>query len=159
MLLCTRDHMLDGFCPLTAIDEFAVDETVGELVRQALLARVERDGREGVVIINYAKHNETKAQIERRLELDRVREDPSGAGRSGATRIRFRLESVRIPIVSRPERRRIPAEFHRQSQSQSQRLKSRRRTLRRPGCPRNCDRGSTSGSSRRLVRPDASRAS
>ena len=73
--------MLDGFCPLTAIDEFAVDETVGELVRQALLARVERDGREGVVIINYAKHNETKAQIERRLELDRVREDPSGAGR------------------------------------------------------------------------------
>jgi hypothetical protein len=81
VLLYTRDHMLDGFCPLTAIDEFAVDETVEELVRQGLLARVERDGREGVVIINYAKHNETKAQIERRLELDRARKDPGGTGR------------------------------------------------------------------------------
>jgi hypothetical protein len=81
VLLYTRDPMLDGFCPPTAIDEFAADETVEELVRQDLLARVERDGREGVVIINYAKHNEIKAQIERRLELDRGRKDPSGAGR------------------------------------------------------------------------------
>jgi hypothetical protein len=35
----TRDHMLDGFCPLSAIDSFVVDELVDELVRQGLFVR------------------------------------------------------------------------------------------------------------------------
>jgi hypothetical protein len=78
--LCfTRDHMLDGFCPLTAISDQAPAEVVEELVRQGLFERAERDGRAGVVIVNYAKHNETKAEIERRLSKDRERKSAESA--------------------------------------------------------------------------------
>ena len=84
-VLCyTRDHMLDGFCPLTAINDFAVDEVIDELVRQGLLMRCEQGGREGVVLLNYAKHNETKAEIDRRLIADRARKSPQRGARPAA---------------------------------------------------------------------------
>jgi hypothetical protein len=51
--LCyTRQHGLDGFCPLVAIDGFALTDIVDELVRQGLLTRAERDGRPGVVVVS-----------------------------------------------------------------------------------------------------------
>jgi hypothetical protein len=86
--LCyTREQMLDGFCPLVAIREIATDETIDELVVQGLFARAEQDGRQGVVVTNYAKHNETKADIERRLTVDRTRKSsdriPRGRTRRG----------------------------------------------------------------------------
>jgi hypothetical protein len=74
--------MLDGFCPLIALAEIATDNVIAELVTQGLLARAERDGRQGVIIINYAKHNETKADIERRLNVDRTRKN-SGRNPNG----------------------------------------------------------------------------
>jgi hypothetical protein len=128
-LLYTRDHMLDGFCPLTAIDEFAVDETVEELVRQGLLARAERDGREGVVIVNYAKHNETKAAIERRLELDRARKSPDGTGRGRRTvsdpvrpgRPGIQADSDRVPAGGRTDSGGIPSpESETESETESE---------------------------------------
>jgi hypothetical protein len=95
-VLCyTREHMLDGFCPLSAIRYIATDEILDELVEQGLFARAEREGRTGVVILNYAKHNETKADVARRLSTDRARK-----------------KSGRIPAHSgqrvRPESRRTP---------------------------------------------------
>lgn len=51
--LCyAREHGLDGFCPLVAIDGFALEGTVDELVRQGLLTRAERDGHPGVVVVS-----------------------------------------------------------------------------------------------------------
>jgi len=52
--------MLDGFCPLSAIELFAVDEVVEEPVRRDFWSVAERDGHQGVLIVNYAKHNETR---------------------------------------------------------------------------------------------------
>ena len=55
--LCyTRDHMLDGFCPLTALGELALPEIVDELVRHGLLTRAVHDGEDGVLVTKYAKH-------------------------------------------------------------------------------------------------------
>jgi len=51
--LCyTREHKLDGFCPLSALEDFAVDEVIDEMVRAGLLTRAERDGRAGVIVLN-----------------------------------------------------------------------------------------------------------
>jgi hypothetical protein len=51
--LCyTREHGLDGFCPLVAIDGFALEGIIDELVRQGLLTRAERDGRPGVMVVS-----------------------------------------------------------------------------------------------------------
>jgi hypothetical protein len=118
--LCyTRDHMLDGFCPLSAIDSFAVDEVVDELVRQGLLVRAERDGREGVVIVNYAKHNETKAEIDRRLKVDRTRKGPDRRPRG------IRADSERIPSGIQTDSSRIPpSESETESESELKRLPS-----------------------------------
>src|ERR1700689_4360120 len=103
-VLCySRDHMLDGFCPLTGINNFAVDEVIDELVRQGLLARVERAGREGVVIVNYAKHNETKADIDRRLTSDRARKSAPRAARDP-------VDSDRIPPGFQTDSERVPGE-------------------------------------------------
>jgi len=74
--LCyTRDHMLDGFCPLNALGELALPEIVDELVRHGLLTRAVHDGEEGVVVAKYAKHNEMKVEIQRRLKVDRRRKN------------------------------------------------------------------------------------
>jgi hypothetical protein len=101
--LCyTRDHMLDGFCPLSAIASFVVDELVDELVRQGLFAREERDGRPGVVLVKYAKHNETKAEIDRRLKVDRTRKNPDRRPRG------IRTDSNRIPNGIQTDYSRIP---------------------------------------------------
>jgi hypothetical protein len=101
--LCfSRDHMLDGFCPLGALDPFATDEIVDELVAQGLLVRAEREGRPGVVIVNYAKHNETKAEIERRLNSDRRRKKPERIPRG------VRTDSDRISRGVRTDSDRIP---------------------------------------------------
>jgi hypothetical protein len=101
--LCyTRDHMLDGFCPLSAIDSFVVDDIIDELVRQGLFAREERDGRPGVVIVKYAKHNETKAEIDRRLKVDRTRKNPERRPCG------IRTDSNRIPNGIQTDSSRIP---------------------------------------------------
>jgi len=97
-LLYTRDHMLDGFCPLRALGDFAVDEVIDELVARGLLVRDVQDGCPGVVIVNYAKHNETKAQIDRRMGKDRARKRPGrAAGRRPDTGAPPRSEPDRVP--------------------------------------------------------------
>jgi hypothetical protein len=104
-VLCyTREHMLDGFCPLSAIREIANDGVLDELVAQGLMARTEREGRPGVVILNYAKHNETKTDIERRMSTDRTRKQADRIPKRGAQRVR--PESGRTEVGSE---RRQPA--------------------------------------------------
>jgi hypothetical protein len=98
--LCyTRDHMLDGFCPLAAIADLAADEVVDELVERGLFARAEREGYPGVVIVNYAKHNETRADVERRLHRDRARKEAERrpSGRRVDTARHVRVDSARTP--------------------------------------------------------------
>jgi hypothetical protein len=127
--LCyTRDHMLDGFCPMSAIEPFAVDEVVEELVRQGLFERAEREGRQGVVIVNYAKHNETKADINRRLKIDRARKNPDRSPRGG------RADSVRIPSGFQKSSREIPPSES-ESESESETEPRRRSPSQAPGGP------------------------
>lgn len=102
--LCyTRDQMLDGFCPLIAIEQFAVAEVIDELVQEGLFVRAERDGRPGVVIVNYAKHNETRADVDARMNKDRTRkraERREGAVRSDkghGVRVDRSIACARIP--------------------------------------------------------------
>ena len=122
--LCyTREHMLDGFCPLSALRDFTVDEVIEELVTQGLLARVEREGRAGVVILNYAKHNETKADIERRLSVDRTRKTPERIPGG-------RAPSPRTESAGRDDRN-PPSE----SESESESEPRRRSPSRAPGGP------------------------
>jgi hypothetical protein len=113
--LCySREHMLDGFCPLSALRGIAVDAVVEELVAQGLLARAERDGWPGVIICNYAKHNETKVDIARRLKTDRARKAsdriPRGHGKS------VRSDSDRN--TSPPDDRIPPSESESESESE-----------------------------------------
>jgi hypothetical protein len=106
-VLCySREHMLDGFCPLSAIREIATDGILDELVAQGLMAHTEREGRPGVVILNYAKHNETKTDVERRLSADRTRKQSNPSPKRAAQRVRS--ESGRTPPgpvepIPRPE--------------------------------------------------------
>jgi hypothetical protein len=127
--LCyTRDHMLDGFCPLSAIGPFAVYEVIEELVRQGLLERAEREGRQGVVIVNYAKHNETKADIDRRLKNDRARKNPDRAAQRGPA------GSEWIPLgVHRGSGGNPPSES--ESESESEAKPRRRSPSQAPGHP------------------------
>jgi hypothetical protein len=130
--LCyTRDHMLDGFCPLSALRDFAVEEVVQELVAQGLLARGEREGRRGVVIVNYAKYNETKAGIERRLRADRTRKVSERIPRGRASAARTDSDRSRGGDVDRNP----PSE----SESESESEPRRRSPSQAPGGP-----GSTS---------------
>ena len=130
--LCyTRDQMLDGFCPLSFLREFAVDEVVEELVREGLFERATWNGRAGVVIANYAKHNETRADIERRLEQDRRRksgERPRRESRPNSARIPrngVRTDSDRIP--------RSESESESETESELNNLPSQAPAARPPG--------------------------
>jgi hypothetical protein len=113
-VLCyTREHMLDGFCPLSAIRDMATDGILDELVEQGLFARTEREGRTGVVILNYAKHNETRTDVARRLSTDRARKKPDRTAAHGVQRVRS--ESSRTPPgavdrAARPRPEREPEE-------------------------------------------------
>jgi hypothetical protein len=98
--------MLDGFCPWAAIRDIATDAIVDELVVQGLLARTEQDGRHGVVILNYAKHNETKDDIQRRMHVDRSRKKPEGPSRVGKTGPERKEASAR-PQQLPPARREV----------------------------------------------------
>jgi hypothetical protein len=76
--LChSRFHELDGFCPTEALHGFLPDEAIEDLVNVGLFARGEQDGVVGVVVVNYAEFNDTKADIDDRLQRDRVRKDRS----------------------------------------------------------------------------------
>lgn len=97
--LCyTREHNLDGFCPIVAIREIVTDKIIDELVRVGLIARDEHNGRHGITILNYEKHNETRSEIEKRLKRDRVRKksERNPGGRQGSVR----TESERNPKLS-----------------------------------------------------------
>jgi hypothetical protein len=61
------------------------------MCNHGLFVREERDGRPGVVIVKYAKHNETKAEIDRRLKVDRTRKNAERRSRG------IRTDSRRIP--------------------------------------------------------------
>jgi len=76
--LCySRLHELDGFCPSEVLHAFAGGEAIQDLVDVGLFARAEQDGLVGVVIVNYAEFNDTKADIDDRLQRDRARKDRS----------------------------------------------------------------------------------
>ena len=61
--LCYSRHFeLDGFCPTEDLHAFASEDVVQDLVDVGLLARGEQDGLAGVVVVNYAECNPTKAQ-------------------------------------------------------------------------------------------------
>ena len=66
--LChSRLHELDGFCPIEALQGYAGERVIRDLVDVGLIARGEQDGLAGVVVVNYAEFNETKADIDDRL--------------------------------------------------------------------------------------------
>ena len=92
----TREHELDGFCPLSAIREVATDRVVEHLIAVGLFARAEQDGRHGVTVLRYAEHNETREEIAKRRRGDKKRKmsarNPNGHAR------RVRSESDRNPV-------------------------------------------------------------
>ena len=53
---------LDGFCPTEELDAFSSEGVVQDLVDVGLFARSEQDGLAGVVVVDYAECNPTKAQ-------------------------------------------------------------------------------------------------
>ena len=76
--LChSRQFELDGFCPTEALHGLAADKVIQDLVDVGLFARLEQDGLVGVIIVNYAEFNDTKADINDRLRRDRLRKDRS----------------------------------------------------------------------------------
>jgi hypothetical protein len=86
--LCyTRAEELDGFVPFEAIESIATETAITWLVSVGLLARAEHDGIHGFEVLKYAKHNETKAEIEERRAKDRNRKGrnfrPGPPGDSG----------------------------------------------------------------------------
>lgn len=72
-LLYTREHELDGFCPLEALEYLATRANIDHLVRVELVAREEKDGVRGIRVLRYSDHNDTKAQIDSRREETRRR--------------------------------------------------------------------------------------
>ena len=76
--LChSRLHELDGFCPNEALQGYAGERVIRDLLDVGLIARGEQDGLAGIVLVNYAEFNETKADIDDRLQRDRIRKDRS----------------------------------------------------------------------------------
>ena len=74
--LCySRLHELDGFCPTEALQGYAGERVIRDLLDVGLIARAEQDGLAGVVVVNYAEFNETKSDIDDRLQRDRIRKD------------------------------------------------------------------------------------
>jgi hypothetical protein len=72
-LCATRHEELDGFCPEHLLEGVATPEVVKWLVDVGLFISTTVDGETGFSIWNYSEHNETKAQIEQRLEVGRER--------------------------------------------------------------------------------------
>jgi hypothetical protein len=111
--LCySRREELDGFCPEEAFDLIATEEILGQLVRVGLFSRKEQDGVHGVIVLKYAEHNETKADIELRKVADRCRK---GKGRAPSTQpnsdrnpIGIQTESDRNPNGIRSDSEKLP---------------------------------------------------
>jgi hypothetical protein len=54
--LCySSQHELDGFCPTKALQAFAGDEVIQDLLDVGLVVRGQRDALVGVVLVNYAE--------------------------------------------------------------------------------------------------------
>ena len=60
--LCYSRRELDGFCPTEELDAFSSEGVVQDLVDVGLFALSEQDGLAGVVVVDYAECNPTKAQ-------------------------------------------------------------------------------------------------
>ncbi len=96
----TRDEQLDGFCPAEALDAIASDAALSALIDVGLFKRSTRDGVEGFVVLKYAEHNETKAEIQSRMEADRKRKGKRSATvqkDSGQSPGGIQQDSVGIP--------------------------------------------------------------
>lgn len=77
----SRGEEQDGFCPAEAIEAYATEEVVAWLVDAGLFAREEQDGVHGFRVLRYKEWNETKAQIDKRLKGDRIRQKNSRKNR------------------------------------------------------------------------------
>ena len=77
MALCySREQELDGWCPLCALAEVVSgpdDPVLVALVDVGLMSLGDKDGVSGVIVLRYAEHNETKAEIAERRAHDRSR--------------------------------------------------------------------------------------
>lgn len=72
--LCyTRGNDLDGYVPGEALDMVASKAILDELVTVGLFAAHEKDGVHGYIVLRYAEHNETKADVQRRRNDTRER--------------------------------------------------------------------------------------
>jgi len=60
--LCYSRRELDGFCPMEVLDALSSEGVVQDLVDVGLFACSEQDGLAGVVVVDYAECNPTKAQ-------------------------------------------------------------------------------------------------
>ena len=60
--LCYSRRELDGFCPMEVLDALSSEGVVQDLVDVGLFARSGQDGLAGVVVVDYAECNPTKAQ-------------------------------------------------------------------------------------------------
>lgn len=93
-LLWTRGHERDGFCPIEALHKVAREKIIAKLEAVGLVTReVDEYGVHGIRVLRYEAHNETKAQIDKRKEIDRRRKGsvtPRGVQR----------DSVRNPLES-----------------------------------------------------------
>jgi hypothetical protein len=105
---------------------------------------VERDDAHPVAqIVHYAKNNETKADIDRRLKVGRAQKNPIA-----------RLAAAPIPSGFRSGSRKVPTKFRPQRQRQNQEEDPRRglRAVRGPGVTGRAHIGSSS----RTTRPRSS---
>jgi hypothetical protein len=62
-------------CPTEALKAYAGERVIRDLLDVGLIARAEQDGLAGVVVVDYAEFNETKPDIDDRLQRDRIRKD------------------------------------------------------------------------------------
>lgn len=109
--LCySRGQELDGFCPWEELGSFTSKQVLDWLVKVGLFSLEDRDGEHGVIVLKYADHNETKAQIDARRAADRSRKKgrgiqpvPSGIlPDSNGIPTGIRLDSDRIPLGTHP---------------------------------------------------------
>lgn len=100
--LCySRGQDLDGFCPTEALGLLGCSEAVDELVRVGLFARGTRDGVDGVVVLKYAEHNETKSVVTARRAEAAARQKKSRSKRKATTDLRLvaSVEAAPEPAV------------------------------------------------------------
>ena len=69
----SRARELDGFCPADAVEHFVTAESVYQLVEVGLFTKETRDGISGFRVLKFDEFNETKAEIDERLQRDRLR--------------------------------------------------------------------------------------